>query len=103
MSDLIAESRPLPAPFTTTSTEIGPPFRSFSASAATIFEAANGVAFLGPLKPREPAVAQARTLPERSGCCCPCRPRPPVLAPRGGRARRPPALYAPPLLAPRPP
>lgn len=64
--DLIAESRPPPIPLTITSTAWGPLAFNFSAMAAITLEEAKGVAFFGPENPREPAVAQARTLPARS-------------------------------------
>ena len=66
MSDRMAESRPLPMPFTTTLTSFGPVFWIFSTIAAITFEEANGVAFFGPEKPSDPADAQATTLPLRS-------------------------------------
>src|SRR6056297_3575029 len=62
----IAESRPGPIPFTKTSTSKGPVLESFSAIAPATLEAAKGVAFLGPEKPKEPADIQAMVLPSLS-------------------------------------
>ena len=62
-NDLKAVSRPEPMPFIKTATLVGPDFFVFSAKAAIILEAAKGVAFLGPLKPKEPADNQAMALP----------------------------------------
>ena len=66
MSDLMAESLPLPTPLTIIETVSGPVFFTFSEIAATTFDEANGVAFLGPENPREPADPHAKTLPELS-------------------------------------
>src|SRR3989344_5764542 len=62
-NDRIAASRPEPTPRTNTWICIGPDFLSFSVNAPTIFEAANGVAFLGPENPSDPADAHASTFP----------------------------------------
>lgn len=61
--DLMAESLPAPTPETITSISTGPDLATFSPMAATILEAAKGVAFFGPEKPSDPAVAQAKTPP----------------------------------------
>lgn len=62
----IAESLPPPTPFTITSTSVGPLFFSFSARVAITFVDAKGVAFLGPEKPKDPAVTQAIIFPPAS-------------------------------------
>ena len=66
MSERIAESRPLPIPFTMIEISLGPLAWIFSVIAEMTLEDANGVAFLGPEKPREPADAHARTFPVTS-------------------------------------
>ncbi len=63
MSDRIAESLPLPTPFTITETVSGPVAFIFSAIAAITFDEANGVAFFGPENPSDPADPHAKTLP----------------------------------------
>ena len=65
-SALIAASLPDPGPFTYTSTVFRPcSIAPFAASSAALC-AANGVDFLEPLKPREPALDQERAFPSRS-------------------------------------
>ena len=66
MSDLIAESLPLPTPLTITETVPGPVIFIFSAIAAITLDEANGVAFFGPENPSEPDDPHAKTLPELS-------------------------------------
>ena len=66
MSDRMAESRPPPTPLTTISMVVSPIGFTFSDMAAMTFEDANGVAFLGPENPSDPADAQATRLPPRS-------------------------------------
>src|SRR5689334_5388430 len=62
----MADSRPLPGPWTRTCTRRSPRFIASRPqfSAATV--AANGVLFLEPLKPAFPAEPHARALPFRS-------------------------------------
>lgn len=59
----MAESLPLPTPLIKTSISSLPTVFNFSTMAETTLEAANGVAFLGPEKPIDPAEAQAKTSP----------------------------------------
>src|SRR3989344_1940209 len=60
---LTAESLPWPTPDTYISTLRGPVLLIFSIILAITFEAAKGVAFLGPEKPVPPALAQVTTSP----------------------------------------
>lgn len=63
VSARIADSLPAPGPFTKTSTDLKPcSFAAFAAVSAAIC-AANGVLFLDPLKPSEPALDQEIALP----------------------------------------
>lgn len=65
-SDRIADSRPLPIPFTKMKTRETPNAFAFSASASATRDAANGVDFLDPVNPIDPEETQARTLPRSS-------------------------------------
>lgn len=64
--DLIADSLPLPIPLTNTATFSIPDFLAVWASVSATLEAANGVAFFAPLKPKEPALVHDRTFPFKS-------------------------------------
>src|SRR5512134_1403455 len=62
----IADSRPLPGPFTRMSIERRPCSRADVAAAVAACCAANGVPLREPLKPSVPALDQDTTLPSRS-------------------------------------
>ena len=62
----MAESLPLPTPFTITSIEAGQTDLSFSPMAAITLVEANGVAFFGPENPKDPEDAQTTTFPALS-------------------------------------
>src|SRR6185369_5086390 len=62
----MADSRPLPGPFTRMSRERRPESLAAVAAADAACWAANGVPLRDPLKPRVPALDQVTTLPSRS-------------------------------------
>src|SRR3954471_8787693 len=62
-SDVIALSRPLPGPFTFTSTSLTPYFFAFSAHCCEAICPAKGVLLRLPLKPLVPALAQQSVSP----------------------------------------
>src|SRR5688572_18761631 len=61
-----ADSRPLPGPFTRTSTSFTPILIAFTAAFSAAFCAAKGVDLRDPLKPTLPALDQAMVSPRRS-------------------------------------
>src|SRR3954462_6118727 len=61
--DVIALSRPLPGPFTLTSTSLTPYFFALSAACCAAICPANGVLLRFPLKPLVPALAQQSVSP----------------------------------------
>ena len=65
-SDLIADSRPEPGPFTSTDTLCKPKSIAFFAASDAACCAANGVLFRDPLKPTRPEVDHVITLPKVS-------------------------------------
>src|SRR5215831_1997049 len=62
-SAVIALSRPLPGPFTFTSTSLTPNLDAFSAACCAAIWPAKGVLLREPLKPLVPALAQHRASP----------------------------------------
>src|ERR1051326_3317478 len=62
-SAVIALSRPLPGPFTFTSTSLTPNLDAFSAACCAAICPAKGVLLREPLKPLVPALAQHRASP----------------------------------------
>src|SRR3989338_114583 len=66
MKALIAGSRPDPTPKTTTSASLTPRIAALLPTKSPTLEAANGVPFLAPLKPKLPALDQNNVLPNLS-------------------------------------
>jgi hypothetical protein len=63
MNPRIAGSRPEPTPLTTTSASFTPRLAAFSPTVSPTFDAANGVPFFAPLKPRLPDELQKSVAP----------------------------------------